>query len=148
MPRVSVRWHDVWLGAIVTSLLFTIGRLLIGLYIGKSGVASGFGAAGSLIVIFVWVYYSAQIFLIGAEFTWIYATTFGSMRSLPMVSEAEKVSASDSRQELKRRKISNSAGAARDVNQMEGNANYVYASLGVGVLIGIIGKFLFKKSKG
>ncbi len=80
MPRVKIRWHDVWLGAAVTALLFTIGRFLIGLYIGKSGIASGFGAAGSLIIIFVWVYYSAQIFLLGAEFTWVYARTFGSMR--------------------------------------------------------------------
>jgi membrane protein len=82
MPRVDVRWHDVWLGAIVTSLLFTAGQFLIGLYIGKSGVASAFGAAGSLVVIFVWVYYSAQIFLVGAEFTWVYARTLGSMRDL------------------------------------------------------------------
>ena len=80
MPRVDVRWHDVWLGAFVTALLFTVGKFLIGLYIGKSGIASGFGAAGSLIVVFVWVYYSAQIFLMGAEFTWVYATKFGSMR--------------------------------------------------------------------
>jgi membrane protein len=81
MPRVSVRWHDVWLGAVVTALLFTIGKFLIGLYIGKSGVASGFGAAGSLVVVFIWVYYSAQIFLLGAEFTWVYAKTLGSLRS-------------------------------------------------------------------
>ncbi|MCW5624255.1 MAG: YihY/virulence factor BrkB family protein [Burkholderiales bacterium] len=82
MPRAMVQWHDVWLGAIVTSLLFTIGRFLIGLYIGKTGIASSFGAAGSLIVIFLWVYYSAQIFLLGAEFTWIYANAFGSRRHL------------------------------------------------------------------
>ena len=82
MPRVQVQWRDVWVGAVVTALLFTIGRLLIGTYIGESGVASAFGAAGSLIVVFVWVYYSAQIFLIGAEFTWVYAKTFGSMRHL------------------------------------------------------------------
>lgn len=82
MPRVRVKWRDVWLGAIVTSLLFTGGRFLIGMYIGRSNLASGFGAAGSLIVVFVWVYYSAQIFLLGAEFTWIYARTFGSMREL------------------------------------------------------------------
>ena len=82
MPRASVRWHDVWLGALVTSLLFTIGKFLIGLYIGKSGIASGYGAAGSFVVVFVWVYYSAQIFLLGAEFTWVYARTFGSMRSV------------------------------------------------------------------
>ena len=78
MPRVHVQWHDVWIGAVVTALLFTIGKFLIGLYIGKSGVASGFGAAGSLVIVFVWVYYSAQIFLLGAEFTWIYAHRFGS----------------------------------------------------------------------
>ena len=82
MPRVRVRWHDVWFGAVVTSLLFTVGKLLIGLYIGRSGIASGFGAAGSLVVILVWVYYSAQIFLIGAEFTWVYAHTFGSLREV------------------------------------------------------------------
>jgi membrane protein len=82
MPRVKVRWHDVWLGAAVTALLFTIGRFLIGLYIGKSGVASGFGAAGSLVIVLIWVYYSAQIFLLGAEFTWVYARTFGSMRGI------------------------------------------------------------------
>lgn len=83
MPRVQVRWHDVWIGAAVTALLFSLGRFLIGLYIGKSGVASGFGAAGSLVIVFVWVYYSAQIFLLGAEFTWVYATTLGSMKDRP-----------------------------------------------------------------
>ena len=82
MPRVKVQWSDVWVGAAVTALLFTVGKFLIGLYIGKSGVASGFGAAASLIVIFVWVYYSAQIFLLGAEFTWVYARTYGSMRHM------------------------------------------------------------------
>jgi membrane protein len=78
LPRAHVEWRDVWIGAAVTSLLFGIGKLLIGLYIGKSAVASGFGAAGSLIVLLIWVYYSAQIFLLGAEFTWIYAHHSGS----------------------------------------------------------------------
>ena len=82
MPRVNIHWRDVWVGAGVTSLLFTIGKWLIGLYIGKSSVASGFGAAGSLVVVLVWVYYSAQIFLFGAEFTWAYAHTYGSRRKL------------------------------------------------------------------
>ena len=91
MPRVHVQWHDVWLGALVTAVLFTVGKFLIGLYIGKSGVASGFGAAGSLIVIFVWVYYSAQIFLVGAEFTWTYARTLGSRRGLGDPPPAPKV---------------------------------------------------------
>jgi membrane protein len=85
MPRVKVGWGDVWVGAAVTALLFTVGRFLIGLYIGKTGVASGFGAAGSVAVVFVWVYYSAQIFLLGAEFTWVYAQRMGSRRGLPMV---------------------------------------------------------------
>ncbi len=80
MPRVHIHWPDVWVGAAVTALLFTLGKYLIGLYIGKSGVTSSFGAAGSLVVVLVWVYYSAQIFLIGAEFTWVYAHTFGSRR--------------------------------------------------------------------
>ena len=80
MPRVSIQWRDVWLGAVVTAGLFTLGKTLIGLYIGKTGVASSFGAAGSLVVLLVWVYYSAQVFLMGAEFTWVYARTYGSMK--------------------------------------------------------------------
>jgi membrane protein len=80
LPRLRIGWHDVWIGATVTAFLFSVGKLLIGLYIGKSGVASGFGAAGSIVLLLVWVYYSAQIFLLGAEFTWIYAYRFGSRR--------------------------------------------------------------------
>ena len=80
IPRVHVAWHDVWLGAAVTSLLFAVGKFLIGLYLGKATVASTFGAAGSLVVLMVWVYYSAQIFLFGAEFTWVYAQRLGSRR--------------------------------------------------------------------
>jgi membrane protein len=80
MPRVRVQWRDVWIGAVFTALLFTLGKALIGFYIGRSGVVSAFGAAGSLIVVLLWVYYSAQIFLIGAEFTWVYANTFGSRK--------------------------------------------------------------------
>jgi len=83
MPRVSVQWRDVWVGAAVTALLFTVGKYLIGLYIGKSSVASGYGAAGSLVVVLVWVYYSAQIFLLGVEFTWVYAHAFGSLKGSP-----------------------------------------------------------------
>ena len=82
MPRVRVQWRDVWIGATFTALLFTVGKTLIGLYVGRAGVTSGFGAAGSLVVVLLWVYYSAQIFLIGAEFTWVYANAFGSRRVL------------------------------------------------------------------
>ena len=80
MPRVHVMWRDVWVGALFTALLFTLGKSLISLYIGRSGVASGFGAAGSLVVILLWVYWSAQILLLGAEFTWVYANQLGSRR--------------------------------------------------------------------
>lgn len=80
MPRVKVAWADVWIGAAVTALLFSVGKYLIGLYIGQSSVGSVFGAAGSLVVLLVWVYYSAQIFLLGAEFTWAYAGRYGSRR--------------------------------------------------------------------
>jgi len=82
VPRVRIDWADVWIGAVVTSLLFTLGKYLIGVYIGRSGVASGFGAAASLVVVLLWVYYSAQIFLLGAEFTWAYAHKFGSRSEL------------------------------------------------------------------
>lgn len=78
LPRAKIAWSDVWIGATVTALLFTLGKYLIGLYLGRVGVASGFGAAGSLVIVLVWVYYSAQLFLLGAEFTWLYAYTLGS----------------------------------------------------------------------
>jgi membrane protein len=80
MPRVRVEWRDVWIGALVTSLLFTLGKMAIGVYIGRSAVASTFGAAASLVAMVVWVYWSAQIFLLGAEFTWVYARRCGSLR--------------------------------------------------------------------
>jgi membrane protein len=82
MPRAAIRWRDVWIGALVTSLLFSLGKFLIGFYIGKSGVESSYGAAGALVVLLVWVYYSAQTFLLGAEFTRVYAESHGSRKSL------------------------------------------------------------------
>jgi membrane protein len=78
IPDVSNGWQDVWVGAGITSLLFTIGKFLIGLYLGKSEVGLAYGAAGSLIVILLWVYYASQIFLFGAEFTAVYAASHGS----------------------------------------------------------------------
>lgn len=81
LPRVSVAWTDVLIGAAFTALLFNIGKFLIGLYIGKTGVVSAFGASGTLIAMVVWVYYSAQIFLLGAEFTWVYSQRYGSMKN-------------------------------------------------------------------
>jgi membrane protein len=75
MPTAKISWHDVWMGAAVTALLFNVGKSLIGLYLAKSSVASGFGAAGSFVILIAWFYYSAQIFLFGAEYTWVYANS-------------------------------------------------------------------------
>lgn len=78
IPDVEVTWRDVWIGALVTAVLFTAGKWGISLYLAKSAPASSYGAAGSLIVILLWIYYSAQILFLGAEFTQVYANKFGS----------------------------------------------------------------------
>jgi hypothetical protein len=78
--RHAVAWRDVWLGAILTAALFEVGKLLIGLYIGKQSLESTFGAAASVVVVLIWVYYTAQLVLMGAEFTNVYARRYGSLR--------------------------------------------------------------------
>jgi membrane protein len=78
LPDVKIAWRDVWLGAVATSLLFTIGKALIGLYLGHSSAASVFGAAGSLAIVLLWIYYSTQILFFGAELTQVYARRYGS----------------------------------------------------------------------
>ena len=94
LPDAEIRWNDVWIGAAVTSLLFTIGKFVLGLYLGKSSAGSAYGAAGSLIVVLLWVYYSAQILFFGAEFTQVYANTYGSRvvpspDAVPLTPEAQ-----------------------------------------------------------
>jgi membrane protein len=83
LPDANVAWRDVWLGAAATALLFEVGKFVIGLYIGKQGLESTFGAAASLVVLLIWVYYSSQIVLMGAEFTRTYAMQYGSRRHQP-----------------------------------------------------------------
>jgi membrane protein len=78
LPDAEVQWHDVWVGAAITSLLFAVGKFALGLYLGKSGVSSSYGAAGSLVLLLLWVYYAAQILFFGAEFTQVYANSYGS----------------------------------------------------------------------
>ncbi len=78
LPDARIAWRDVWLGAFATAILFSIGKTLIGIYLGNSNVASSYGAAGSLIVLLLWIYYSAQILFFGAELTQVYANRFGS----------------------------------------------------------------------
>jgi membrane protein len=97
LPDVEIAWRDVWIGAGVTAFLFTIGKFLIGLYLGKSSAASTYGAAGSLVVLLLWVYYSSQILFLGAEFTEVYATRYGSRirpskHAVPVVEKKERVS--------------------------------------------------------
>jgi membrane protein len=78
LPSAEIVWHDVWVGAAATSLLFTVGQFLLGIYLSQSATGSVYGAAGSLIVLLVWIYYSAMMFLLGAEFTYVYSQHFGS----------------------------------------------------------------------
>ena len=78
LPDAKIAWRDVWIGAFLTALLFTVCKFALGLYLGKSSVASSYGAAGSLIVLLLWVYYSSLILFFGAEFTQVYANRFGS----------------------------------------------------------------------
>ena len=80
LPDLKIEWRDVWLGAAFTSFLFVVGKFALGLYLGKAAVGSSFGAAGSLVVLLLWVYYSAQILLFGAEFTQVYARSHGSLK--------------------------------------------------------------------
>jgi membrane protein len=80
LPDAAPAWRDVWIGAVVTAVLFTLGKYAIGLYLSTSAITSGYGAAGSLIALLLWIYYSAQIFFLGAEFTRQYALWFGSER--------------------------------------------------------------------
>jgi membrane protein len=77
LPDINISWSDVWVGAVVTAVLFTLGKIFLGSYIGRSSVSSAYGAAGSLVVVLLWVYYSAQIIFVGAEFTQVYARKCG-----------------------------------------------------------------------
>jgi membrane protein len=80
LPDLRIAWHDVWFGAVFTAILFVLGKFGLGLYLGKAAVGSAYGAAGSLVILLVWVYWSAQILFFGAEFTQVYARTFGSLK--------------------------------------------------------------------
>ena len=79
LPRVPLRWSEVAIGAVATSILFTAGKVLLGVYLGKAGFTDIYAAAGSLVIVLVWVYYSAQVLFLGAEFTRAYACRFGSV---------------------------------------------------------------------
>jgi membrane protein len=99
MPSVPIAWRDVWVGAFTTAVLFNIGKLLIGMYIGKSSVGESFAAAGSLVAVLAWVYYAAQIFLLGAEFTKVYADEHGSRKAAKVLEATEETKESGVPQE-------------------------------------------------
>jgi membrane protein len=82
LPDVQLEWRDVWIGAGVTAILFSLGKSLIGIYLGRAGLTSVYGAAGSLVLVLLWIYYSAQLLFLGAEFTEVYARTYGSRREV------------------------------------------------------------------
>jgi membrane protein len=93
LPDVEIQWRDVWVGAALTAFLFTIGKFALGLYLGKGDVGSAYGAAGSLVIMLLWVYYAAQILFFGAEFTQVYARKYGSRivpspNAVPLTAEA------------------------------------------------------------
>jgi membrane protein len=109
LPDVKLAWRNVWAGAALAALLFTIGKSLIGLYLGRSTVASVYGAAGSLVVILLWIYYSAQIVFFGAEFTKVYARRFGAVvvpdpRAVTLTTDARAAQGMDRSKTIARRK--------------------------------------------
>lgn len=118
LPNVKIDWKDVWIGAAITALLFEIGKVLIGLYIGKSSVASSFGAAGPFVVLMLWIYYSTQIFLLGAEFTYAYAHR----------GEPKKARAADAKPAVPGQPAANSATARL---KQAAESNYVAPASGV-----------------
>jgi membrane protein len=88
LPDVDMQWRDVWPGGAVTALLFTVGKTVIGIYLGRAGVTSVYGAAGSFVLLLLWVYYSAQILFLGAEFTEVYSRRYGSRRAVTLSQRA------------------------------------------------------------
>ncbi len=114
LPDAEIAWRDVWVGAFVTAILFSIGKTLIGLYLGSSAVGTTFGAAGSLVLLLLWVYYSAQILFFGAEFTQVYANQLGS-RIVPEGQKATKpVPASDRSDRSSQRLLTHCKSAQAD----------------------------------
>jgi membrane protein len=130
LPDVQIAWRDVWVGAAVTSLLFDLGKLAIGLYIGKQGLESTYGAAASIVVVLIWVYYSAQIILMGAEFTHVYALRVGSLKELTPANAATRRATAES--------ASDALATAPFVT--------VVGALGLGLYMGFVG-FREQKSR-
>ena len=137
LPDAEIPWRHVWLGAFVTAILFSLGKMLIGLYLGNSAVASSFGAAGSLVLLLVWVYYSAQILFFGAEFTQVYANKYGP-QILPENEETSVQSDARSTKEMKRRVVSpmpNPAHLLERVSSTTEKENSQFARFVLGLMV-------------
>lgn len=93
LPDIKLHWRDVWVGALMTAILFTVGRFLLGLYLANSGTANAYGAAGSFVLIMLWINYSSQIVLFGAEFTQVFSRRYGSLRDVPKKPETPMIQA-------------------------------------------------------
>jgi membrane protein len=115
LPDVRLQWRDVWIGAALTAVLFVIGKFLIGLYLGHSSASSTYGAAGSVIMILLWVYYSSLILFFGAEFTQVYASQFGS--GVVPTDNAEPLGASGTRKSLPPERRAAIRAGARSVRE-------------------------------
>jgi membrane protein len=166
VPDAEIRWRDVWLGAAVTALLFTIGKFLIGLYLGSGGVSESFGPAGALVVLLLWVYYSAQISFFGAEFTQVYANLYGSRvepaEHAERVGEQERIEQGMKREtgpqegqpspaapgfaySQPQRTLAAKANEPRDILGEEPKPILVFSSV-VSVLVGVVGGLLIGMS--
>ena len=114
LPDAKIAWRDVWIGAIITALLFNLGKLLFGLYLGRSSVTSAYGTAGSLVVVLLWVYYSAQILLFGAQFTQISSNRYGShIEPMPGAETVTSMEASSQQRRKAARKANESLMTTR-----------------------------------
>lgn len=132
LPDIRIAWHDVWFGAALTSALFVLGKFGLGLYLSKSAVGSSYGAAGSLVVLLLWIYYSAQILLFGAEFTQVYARSHGSL------AEETKAKATEREREQERTAEADKAAAPAPAKK-GGGGGAVKLALGgcAGIFVGL-----------
>ena len=136
LPDIEIQWRDVWLGAVITSFLFVAGKFALGLYLGKAAIGSSYGAAGSLLVLLVWVYYSAQILFLGSEFTQVYTRTQGSMKGDTSKTEAR---ATDARVEDRPKSSGPSLSPAPEVAARRGGGAVKLAAGGAaGLVVGAL----------
>jgi len=149
LPRVTIDWRDVWIGSAATTLLFTIGKYAVGVYLGHATIASGFGAAGSIVVVLVWVYYSSQLFLLGAEFTWVYAYNHGSLATARLPAAAAAPLPNDRKEDSGKDRGDADAGSASPtiglstsvIGRAPSSREYLYAGM-VSVGFGLVHWYL------